>query len=106
MAVYVDNANIQASVPNGRLVHTSQWCHLMADTVDELVEFGRSIGMRVAWLQVKRSGVHFDLTANKRRIAVRAGAIEVPIRSGEWSEVVANARAQFPEAEQKYGITP
>ena len=29
MAVYVDNADILASVPNGNRVHTSHWCHMM-----------------------------------------------------------------------------
>ena len=28
MAVYVDNADILASVPNGNRVHTSHWCHM------------------------------------------------------------------------------
>lgn len=106
MAVYVDDALIPASVPNGNRVLMSQWSHLMADTLDELVTFGRQIGMRQAWLQVKRSGVHFDLTVNKRRQAIRAGAVELPTRTDEWRRVVAAAREQYPEACERYRIEP
>ena len=87
MTVYVDDAHIQASVPNGARVHTSTWCHLMADTREELIAFARSIGLRKSWLQDKRSGVHFDVTAPKRRQAVAAGAVEIESGSPEWRRV-------------------
>jgi hypothetical protein len=51
-------------------------CHLIADSVSELVEFAVSIGLRPEWLQA-RSSPHFDLTAEARREAVRMGAIEL-----------------------------
>jgi len=47
MAVYVDSANIRATV--GRL--SSTWCHLTADTKDELHEFAARIGLRRSWFQ-------------------------------------------------------
>ena len=31
MAVYVDNADILASVPNGNRMHTSHWCQIESD---------------------------------------------------------------------------
>lgn len=95
MTVYVDNAHIHATVPNGRARHTSTWCHLMADTRQELVAFAISIGLKQAWLQNKRSGVHFDVTAPKRRQAVAKGAVEIECRSEEWMRVVAVAREQY-----------
>lgn len=101
MSVYVDNANIQADVANGNRIHTSEWCHLMADTLPELLKFANRIGLRRSWLQNKRSGVHFDLTAGKRRQAVRAGAIEIDTRTDEWLRVVQAARAQYTETESK-----
>ncbi len=69
MAVYVD-----------RLVDYS-WrrgpsCHLIADSVAELKEFAVRIGMRVEWFQ-PRSSPHFDLTADRRDVAVLNGAIEL-----------------------------
>ena len=102
MSVYVDNANIQASVQNGNRVHTSQWCHMMADTLPELLAFALRIGLRREWLQNKRSGVHFDLTAGRRRQAVAAGAIEIDCWEDrdEWLRVVAAARLQYQQAGQ------
>lgn len=95
MPVYVDNANIPASVPHQGRVITSRWCHLMADTLPELEAFARRLRMNPAWLQVKRSGVHYDLTARKRQVAVTYGAVEIETRSAEWCRVVAAARAQY-----------
>lgn len=98
MAVYVDNAEILASVSNGPKVHTSRWCHMMADTLPELLAFASKIGLRRSWLQVSRSGVRFDLTAGKRRLAVATGAIEIDFRSDEWLRVCTCARRQYAEA--------
>lgn len=90
MAVYVDDANIPASVQNGSRTHTSRWCHMTADTTEELLAMGARIGMRRAWLQrVGKPGEHFDLTVNKRVLAVRAGAVEIT-----WREGVEQMRAQ------------
>ena len=100
MAVYVDNADILASVPNGNRVRTSHWCHMMADTLPELLAFAARIGLRRSWLQVKKSGVHFDLTAGKRRQAVAAGAVEIDMRSDERRRVCARAREQYAEVLQ------
>lgn len=69
MAVYVDNL--------------TDWgwrhglsCHLIGDSVAELLEFAVSIGMRPEWFQPK-SSPHFDLTADGRKAAIRMGAIEL-----------------------------
>lgn len=73
MAVYVD-----------RLVDYG-WrhgpsCHLIADSVEELMEFAESIGLRREWFQPK-STPHFDLTAEGRAMAVERGAIELDMRA-------------------------
>jgi hypothetical protein len=72
MAVYVDN------------LRDYGWrhgpsCHLIADSVDELIEFAEQIGMRREWFQPK-SSPHFDLNAEGRAAAVRNGAIELDQR--------------------------
>ncbi|HEX6126828.1 MAG TPA: DUF4031 domain-containing protein [Pyrinomonadaceae bacterium] len=54
-------------------------CHLIADSIDELIEFAVSIGLRREWYQ-PNSSPHFDLTADGRAIAVRNGAIELTNR--------------------------
>jgi hypothetical protein len=75
VTVYVDDAHIAARV--GRL--TSTWCHLWADTPDELHAFAALIGMKRAWYQgpPRHPIWHYDLTAPKRVLAVRKGAVEV-----------------------------
>ncbi|HMQ04598.1 MAG TPA: DUF4031 domain-containing protein [Pyrinomonadaceae bacterium] len=72
MAVYVDKIRDYGW-------HRGPSCHLIADSVEELMEFAVSIGLRPEWFQPK-SSPHFDLTAVGREIAVRHGAIEIDQR--------------------------
>jgi hypothetical protein len=51
-------------------------CHLIADSVDELIEFAVSIGLQKSWFQPK-SSPHFDLDEEKRVLAIKKGAIEL-----------------------------
>lgn len=72
MAVYVDN------------LRDYGWrhgpsCHLIGDTVEELIEFAVRLGMKKEWFQPK-SSPHFDLHAEGRRLAVENGAIELSQR--------------------------
>jgi hypothetical protein len=69
LAVYVDDA-IWAW--RGR-----QWCHLLADDVDELHRFAARLGLHRTSYQgpPKTSCPHYDLTAYERRRALRHGAI-------------------------------
>lgn len=73
MAVYVDKL--------------SDWgwrhglsCHMIGDSVSELMDFAVSIGLRPEWFQPK-SSPHFDLTADARADAVKNGAIELERRA-------------------------
>lgn len=73
MAVYVDN------------LRDYGWrhgpsCHLIGDSVEELITFAAGIGMRREWFQPK-SSPHFDLNAEGREIAVQNGAIELSQRN-------------------------
>lgn len=72
MAVYVDN------------LRDYGWrhgpsCHLIADSVEELMEFAVAMGLRREWFQPK-STPHFDLTADGRERAIAQGAIELTNR--------------------------
>ncbi len=72
MAVYVDN------------IRDYGWrhgpsCHLIGDTVEELIEFAEMIGLRHEWFQPK-SSPHFDLTVVGRDLAIEHGAIELVAR--------------------------
>jgi len=62
-------------------------CHLIADTIDELHSFADRLGMRRSWFQDDPKLRHYDLTAKRRAVAVRLGAVELDRR-----EFVAKAR--------------
>ncbi len=73
MAVYVDN------------LRDYGWrhgpsCHLIGDSVEELVTFAVNLGMKREWYQPK-SSPHFDLNAQGREIAVANGAFELDNRA-------------------------
>jgi hypothetical protein len=93
MAVFVDDANIAATV--GR--HTSRWSHLTADTLQELHAFATGpLGLRREWFQpgtplanpgsYSAQGWHYDLTENKRAQAIRLGA--VPCSTQELAAII------------------
>jgi hypothetical protein len=67
MAVYVDNERIEW---RGRL-----WCHLVADSLDELHAFAARIGLRRSWFQDRASFPHYDVTTEVRERALRSGAV-------------------------------
>ena len=75
MAVYVDEPVWEW---RGR-----RWCHLLADTEEELHAFAAELGLRRAWFQHKPERPwqdHYDLPEEIRVEAVRAGAMEVDLR--------------------------
>ena len=75
MAVYVDEAVWQR---RGR-----RFCHLVADSPEELRDFAARLGLRRAWLQTKPGRPwkdHYDLPAWARAEAVRLGALELTMR--------------------------
>ncbi|WP_037025257.1 DUF4031 domain-containing protein [Cupriavidus sp. GA3-3] len=73
MAVYVDNAKIPW---RGR-----HWCHLVADTLEELHSFARVLGLRRAWFQAQASLPHYDVTVETRTVALSRGAHVVDRRT-------------------------
>jgi Protein of unknown function (DUF4031) len=68
MAVYVDAEAIQW---RGRA-----WCHLVADTLDELHVFAAQIGLQRRWFQGHTTYPHYDVTMAVRTRAMRMGAID------------------------------
>lgn len=74
MSVYVDEIrHVWPKLPGWRYEHA---CHMLADTERELEAMARKLKLRQNW----RHGDHYDLTANKRRQAVAAGALELSAR--------------------------
>lgn len=66
MLVYVDDARIAW---RGR-----RWCHLVADTLDELHGFASALGLQRTWFQEDASLPHYDVTVEVRDRALRNGA--------------------------------
>lgn len=55
-------------------------CHLITDGEnEELHEFAARLGLKKAWFQTD-GDPHYDLTAGKRALAVRLGAVELEDR--------------------------
>lgn len=69
MAVYVDREQIPW---RGKL-----WCHLVADTLDELHAFAEALGLKRSWFQERASYPHYDVTMSVRERALKRGAISV-----------------------------
>lgn len=79
MPVYVDNAKVKW---RGRL-----WCHLVADSIEELHKFAQQLGLQRNWFQHAASYPHYDVTIEVRQIALSMGAIE-----GTRTEIITCAR--------------
>ncbi len=79
MTVYVDDMFKKATVPNGNRSVTGEWCHMQADTREELDAMADRIGLRRSWIQYPDNDMkrHYDVTRPMRARAVAAGAVEV-----------------------------
>ena len=58
-----------------------KWCHLVADTLDELHDFAVQLGLRKAWFQDKASYPHYDVTVTVRERALALGALHADRRT-------------------------
>jgi hypothetical protein len=76
LACYVDALR---SYPDAGLRYT-EFCHLLADTREELDEMADAIGMPRRFLQDHPWRWHYDLPEPLRKKAIAAGAIEVSMR--------------------------
>jgi hypothetical protein len=80
MCVYVDHA-----FAGGDWGRWSGGGHMQADTLGELHEFARRIGLRQEWFQSKPGrpeNDHYDLTRERRELALKLGAISEDRRAG------------------------
>jgi hypothetical protein len=68
MAVYVD---CEFVMWRGR-----SWCHLVADSIDELHAFAELLGLRRQWFQERSFYPHYDVTASVRAKALKLGACD------------------------------
>ncbi len=100
MSVYVDIArDLGSRVPRRLAVRLGTvWCHMFADTEDELHAMAAKIGLRREWFQPYPAHrlPHYDLVPSRRREAVAAGAIEFDYSRPEDKLVFKNLCLQYP----------
>lgn len=62
----------------------NKWAHLWCDAgqEDQLHAFARKIGLRREWFQDRHDFPHYDLTPNRRRLALVNGA--TAMRLADW----------------------
>lgn len=66
MPVYVDRLYI----------HNKSYCHLFADDIEELYHFGNQLGLNNKNIHKSKIGIlHYNISNNKRKIAIKSGAI-------------------------------
>jgi hypothetical protein len=70
-------AYVDALQPHEWRGRTVLWCHLIADSLQELHAFAEAIGCKRSWFQNAVSCPHYDLQSGLREKAVRAGALEL-----------------------------
>ena len=75
MSVYVDNLFATAE---SRVWRYPMACHMTADSLSELHAFAADMKLKRCWFH---GGTHYDLTANKRALAVQLGAVQVDART-------------------------
>lgn len=92
MTVYVDPLQ---PTPKSKQWPYGSACHLYADSDEELHDFARRLGLLPAWFQDHHTLPHYDLTAGKRRHAMKAGAKSATMR--ETVEVMRERRAGKPK---------
>lgn len=62
----------------------TEWCHMMADSLDELHAMAEKIGRKRCWFH---RGNHYDLTPSFRAKAIAAGAVALEGEEFVWSPV-------------------
>lgn len=88
MTVYVDDARIAW--------RGKRWCHLQADTIEELHAFAESIGLKREWFQEgsRPEADHYDVSESLRERAVAEGAVEETTAEGSARGRVARLERQ------------
>ena len=71
------------SAKQTRGLPSQTWCHMVSDTSEaELHAFAARVGLNRVWAQLKphASAAHYDLTPQRRAIALQLGAVAVTAR--------------------------
>lgn len=72
MMIYIDNALISFD--------NQLWCHMMADSLDELHGFAAYLGISSNWFHKDARYPHYDITIQTKENAICLGAMAVDRR--------------------------
>jgi Protein of unknown function (DUF4031) len=89
MTVYVDE--LFNTVGMSAKWKYKQSCHMKADTEEELHAMAAKLGLKREWCQYPDNPIkrHYDLTASKRALALKYGA--VPLTWREMAQMTTDA---------------
>ena len=77
------------------------WCHLVADSLDELHAFAGALGLKRSWFQERAAYPHYDVTTEVRDRALRLGALQ-----GRKAQIIASARLLRSELRGLQSMSP
>lgn len=92
MTVFVDD---MFSKPMGRFRRMNM-SHMVADTEEELHTMADTIGVKRKWYQ----GDHYDICFSKRKEAIKAGAVEVTMRTLGFMRLVRRTTGVYPKPQE------
>ncbi len=82
MTVYVDQPHHYDRILDTQARRLGpDWCHLFADSDDELHEFAKMMSLKREWFQEHKSANHYDLTPNRRAKAIEFGATQITTKN-------------------------
>lgn len=93
MTVYVDEFRVWA--PTRIRCFRNGSCHMTADTLEELHAMAKQLRLKREWFQAG-STPHYDLTLEKRSIALGSGAVFVPAREQARKRIMARSSIEPP----------
>lgn len=80
MTIYVDETTDypDSMISRSARRNGTKWCHMFADTEEELKDFATRLGLKKQWFQKKHNPFlsHYDIVPSKRALAIKLGAIE------------------------------
>jgi len=102
MAVYVDELFCTEAMQSKRWRYSAA-CHMWADTLEELHAMAGKLGLKMSWFQNHERLPHYDLTINKRALALRLGAVKMSLRDHYRKARPSNAKeARSEEARSEH----
>jgi hypothetical protein len=79
--VYVDYIIDWGELATEKGLKWTKWCHLIADTHEELMDMAGKLKLKPEWIQKPGTREeHFDLIPTKRTLAIKYGALPISNR--------------------------